>query len=87
MRKPTPVTIPEKSGHYLKKSPSPTEHRSPPGEATDGGGQSSDTAVSPLNECSQKDMIITPQQVDYVILLKAQAAIIILIALKQLCLS
>jgi len=62
LRKPTPVTIPEKSGHYLKKSPSPTEHRSPPGEATDGGGQSSDTAVSPLNECSQKDMIITPQQ-------------------------
>merc|ERR1712080_583103 len=31
-RKPTPVTIPEKGSHYLKKSPSPTGTRCPPGE-------------------------------------------------------
>lgn len=62
LRKPTPVTIPEKSGHYLKKSPSPTEHRSPPGGELDG---ENGTAVSPLNECPQKKaMIITPQQMN-----------------------
>ena len=30
-RNPTPVTNPDKGAHYLKKSPSPTGVKSPPG--------------------------------------------------------
>ena len=32
-RNPTPVTNPDKGAHYLKKSPSPTGVKSPPGVA------------------------------------------------------
>jgi len=39
-KKQTPVTIPDKGSHYLKKSPSPTGSKLPPGE----GG-----ALSPIN--------------------------------------
>merc|ERR1711953_947412 len=33
-KKQTPVTIPDKGSHYLKKSPSPTGSKLPPGEST-----------------------------------------------------
>lgn len=33
-RNPTPVTNPDKGSHYLKKSPSPTGAKSPPGTSS-----------------------------------------------------
>jgi len=57
-RKPTPVTIPEKGSHYLKKSPSPTGHRSPPG-VVEGNGE---VTLSPVNEYLQRKALITTQQ-------------------------
>ena len=65
-RKPTPVTIPDKGSHYLKKSPSPTGHRSPPGGGGSGGEENGGDGVtlSPVNEYLQrKALITTPQQV------------------------
>jgi len=63
-RKPTPVTIPDKGSHYLKKSPSPTGHRSPPGAGEDGLTATGEgVTLSPVNEYLQrKSLIITPQQ-------------------------
>lgn len=62
-RKPTPVTIPEKSSHYLKKSPSPTGAKSPPGlEAGDGGGLGEGITLSPVNEYLQRKALITTVQ-------------------------
>lgn len=59
-RKPTPVTIPEKGSHYLKKSPSPTGHRSPPG--IEGGGGGEGVTLSPVNEYLQRKSLITTTQ-------------------------
>ena len=56
-RKPTPVTIPDKGSHYLKKSPSPTGHRSPPGLE---GGEG--ITLSPVNEYLQRKALITTTQ-------------------------
>ena len=58
-RKPTPVTIPDKGSHYLKKSPSPTGHKSPPG--VEGGGGEGVT-LSPVNEYLQRKALITTTQ-------------------------
>ncbi|XP_023330703.1 synaptotagmin-11, partial [Eurytemora carolleeae] len=58
-RKPTPVTIPDKGSHYLKKSPSPTGHKSPPG--VDVGGVEGVT-LSPVNEYLQRKALITTTQ-------------------------
>ena len=33
-RNPTPVSNPDRGAHYLKKSPSPTGNKSPPGATT-----------------------------------------------------
>ena len=57
-RKPTPVTIPDKGSHYLKKSPSPTGHKSPPG--SEGGGDG--VTLSPVNEYLQRKALITTNQ-------------------------
>lgn len=58
-RKPTPVTIPDKGSHYLKKSPSPTGHRSPPGSE---GGAGEGVTLSPVNEYLQRKALITTIQ-------------------------
>lgn len=61
-RKPTPVTIPEKGSHYLKKSPSPTGAKNPPGDG--GGGGEEELGVSPSEESPDgtRPLIATSQQ-------------------------
>lgn len=58
-RKPTPVTIPEKGSHYLKKSPSPTGTRCPPGG---GGGGTEELGLSPGEESPTSQQIIPTNQ-------------------------
>ena len=69
-KKTSPVTNPDKGSHYLKKSPSPTGAKSPPG--TDGSGrgiispsnQGEEVTLSPTEEYLQRKAIITsPQKV------------------------
>jgi hypothetical protein len=56
-RKPTPVTIPEKGSHYLKKSPSPTGTRCPP------GGGEEELGLSPGEDPPKtRSLIATSQQ-------------------------
>lgn len=61
-RKSTPVTNPDKGSHYLKKSPSPTGTKSPPGV----GGQTSPSqdgvTLTPVNEYLQRKALITCSQ-------------------------
>jgi hypothetical protein len=58
-RKPTPVTNPDKGSHYLKKSPSPTGTKSPPGV---GVNSPTGDAMTPVNEYLHRKALITCSQ-------------------------
>ena len=51
----TQVTIPDKGSHYLKKSPSPTGAKPPPGEGTVLSPLGSDDG-SPVKKIQQVDL-------------------------------
>lgn len=68
-RNPTPVSNPTKGAHYLKKTPSPTGYKSPPGHplsgtatATGVNGASAITSVTALDEFSQRKALLAGQQ-------------------------
>jgi len=54
LRKPTPVANPDKGSHYLRKSPSPTGSKSPP------GGE--EVSLPSVEECLQGKALITMEQ-------------------------
>ena len=59
-RNPTPVTNPDRGSHYLKKSPSPTGIKSPPGLAS---GHNGTTATVADEYLQRKAMMTCGQQV------------------------
>lgn len=64
-RNPTPVSNPTKGSHYLKKSPSPTGHKSPPGHplaAPVTASNPAGNAPTTTDEYLQRKAILTPQQ-------------------------
>jgi len=68
-KKTSPVTNPDKGSHYLKKSPSPTGVKSPPGSEGRGGvsphNHGEEVTLSPTEEYLQRKAIITsPQKVN-----------------------